>query len=304
MGLKKIYKAIKGSIYIDRFDGDESSTVVLSGMGRSGTTWVSDVINYDHSYREVYEPFAPARVRQARCFGPLHYIRPTCTDEALRKGAEAILSGKVRNLWVDKSNPSFIGSRRIVKDVQTNLMLGWMHRLWPQMPIILLTRHPLAVVSSWLKLGWGIVFAGTERVYDAVLGQEELLEDYPLIRVGMDEVDDSKKFEQFLLLWCVVHHVPYKQFEEGGVFFANYDELVANPEPGFSELFAYLERPFCWEEIEGVLNRPSKTNYQKRQFAAEGGAQKPEWMSVFGKEERKRAEEILEIFGLQGMFEL
>jgi hypothetical protein len=304
MGLNKIFKAIKGPIYIDRYNGDESSTVVLSGMGRSGTTWVSDVINYDHSYREVYEPFAPARVKQARCFGVLPYVRPTCNDETLVSASEAILSGKVRNLWVDKSNPSFIGNRRIVKDVQTNLLLGWFHRMRPRMPIILLTRHPLAVVSSWMKLGWGIAFGGKERVYDEVLKQKELLEDYPLIRGAMDEVDDSSNFEQFILLWCVLHYVPYQQFAEGGAFLANYDELVERPELGFSKLFDYLDRPFSWEEIEGVLSRPSKTNYQKRKFQAGGGGEGPEWMRLFNKEQRKRAEKFLEIFELQGTFEL
>ena len=304
MRLKKIYKAIKGSIYIDRYDGDESTTIVLSGMGRSGTTWVSDVINYDHSYREVYEPFAPARVKQARCFGALHYVRPTCSDEVMMSASEAILSGKVRNLWVDKSNPSFIGNRRIVKDVQTNLMLGWFHRMRPQMPIILLTRHPLGVVSSWMKLGWGVVFAGEERVYDEVFKQKDLLEDYPIIREAMDEVDDSSYFEQFVMLWCVLHYVPYQQFAEGGAFFANYDELVENPEGGFAKLFEYLDRPFSWGEIEGVLSRPSKTNYQKREFQGGVGGKGPEWMGVFDKEGRKRAEKILGIFGLEGRFEL
>ncbi|MEM7385803.1 MAG: sulfotransferase domain-containing protein, partial [Verrucomicrobiota bacterium] len=269
---RKLFKAIKGSLYLDRFDGREESTVLLSGMGRSGTTWVSDVINHDRVYREVYEPFAPHRVKEARCFLPYQYVRPSEGSAELEEGAVRILSGKVRSLWVDKSNPSFIGNQRMVKDVRTNLMLGWLHELWPGMPIILLIRHPLAVVASWTKLKWGNIMGSEQTVFDAITGQDELLEDYPLIGEVMGKVDREELFEELVTVWCILNYVPLEQFKDGGICVANYDRLVADPEVEYRKVFEYLGKPWPGEAIAEVLDRPSKTNYQKKDF--EGGAAK------------------------------
>src|SRR5579872_7287496 len=34
--------------------------VLIAGSGRSGTTWLAQVVNHDHSYRYYHEPFGPA----------------------------------------------------------------------------------------------------------------------------------------------------------------------------------------------------------------------------------------------------
>lgn len=46
--------------------GRIEDAVILAGMGRSGTTWGADVLNYDKSCRVMFEPFYPAAVHEAR----------------------------------------------------------------------------------------------------------------------------------------------------------------------------------------------------------------------------------------------
>ena len=39
--------------------GSYQDAIWLVGEARSGTTWVSDLINWDKRYREMFEPFHP-----------------------------------------------------------------------------------------------------------------------------------------------------------------------------------------------------------------------------------------------------
>ena len=47
--MKKL-KLFRNTVLIDIDTGKKNSTIFLSGMGRSGTTWISEIINHDNSY--------------------------------------------------------------------------------------------------------------------------------------------------------------------------------------------------------------------------------------------------------------
>jgi hypothetical protein len=42
-----------GGIYIDLGKGNHRDAVFLAGSGRSGTTWLSEVVNYKGGYRYI-----------------------------------------------------------------------------------------------------------------------------------------------------------------------------------------------------------------------------------------------------------
>ena len=44
-----IRRRVIGTVYLD-LDSNTRNTVFLGGSGRSGTTWLSQVINYDNTY--------------------------------------------------------------------------------------------------------------------------------------------------------------------------------------------------------------------------------------------------------------
>jgi hypothetical protein len=133
-----------------------------------------------------------------------------------------------------------------------------------------------------------------------VTGQEELLEDYPLVRELVGQVDVTSRFEQFVAIWGVLNYVPLQQFKEGGAYVARYDRLVAEPEAEYRKVFEYLGKPWPGVVISEVLNRPSKTNYQQRDFEEGAAKARSGWEGVFSEDEKRRAGEILGVFGLQG----
>ena len=79
--------------------------------------------------------------------------------------------------------------RRIIKDIRCNFMLGWLKRVANNAPIVLMIRHPLQIVSSWSRLGWGKEALGHRSDFDIITSQESLMNDFPIIRDVMKRVD-------------------------------------------------------------------------------------------------------------------
>ncbi|HEU4848388.1 MAG TPA: hypothetical protein VFT03_09325 [Rubrobacteraceae bacterium] len=158
-----------GGLHVDL--GDHRSSVFLAGSGRSGTTWVSGLINHRNAYRFVFEPFRQDKVGICENFGRKQYLRSGDRREEYLGPARTILTGGLRSLWTDRFNEKLVARRRLIKDIRANLLLGWMRANFPGMPIVLLLRHPCAVVASQLALGWRDVLSET-------MEQEELVEDF------------------------------------------------------------------------------------------------------------------------------
>ena len=55
------------NIYLD-FCKDQKNVVFISGVGRSGTTWLTELINYNHRYRILFEPFHNKKVKIVQNF--------------------------------------------------------------------------------------------------------------------------------------------------------------------------------------------------------------------------------------------
>jgi len=134
------------SRYFLDLGGGPEDCILLAGSGRSGTTWVGDVLNYENEYRTLFEPFWKRKVPLVAHFRARQYLAPGCTDPAYLEPARRILSGRIRNAFVDSLNTKWIARKRLVKDIRVNLMLGWFHARFPATPIVLLLLIMLPLV--------------------------------------------------------------------------------------------------------------------------------------------------------------
>ena len=115
----------------------------LAGSHRSGTTWLEELINANNDYRIVYEPFLPYYFSGKFQFPESLYIRPSCRDSRIVEPVRRVIDGKFRiDNWTDVYNKSGVYHRRLIKDVRTNMMLGWLRCLYPKMPIVLVMTPP------------------------------------------------------------------------------------------------------------------------------------------------------------------
>jgi len=277
-----------GGFYVDLGKGDYKRSVFLAGSGRSGTTWLSQIINHRRRYRYVFEPFNPREVGPFGHFRTKQYLRPDERREEFLKPARLALTGRLRDPWTDRFNGRIVARRRLIKDIRANLLLGWMRQNFPGMPIILLLRHPCAVVTSRLDLGWRDNLSET-------MEQQELVEDFFLpmeaeIRAAQGD------FERHLFLWCIDNYVPLMQFGPEEVHLTFYENLLERPEKELQSLFASLGEPFD-ERVYGRLRRPSPLSRKDGTAPSLEG-----WRTRVSSHQLERAIEILGLFGLDRLY--
>jgi len=75
------------------------------------------------------------------------YVRPEERDSRLRDEFLRYLRGRAGNPWTGQYNLRTLSCRRWIKDIHSNLRLGWFGRCFEPFPIVLVIRHPFAVAA-------------------------------------------------------------------------------------------------------------------------------------------------------------
>jgi hypothetical protein len=288
---RRLRTRLLSGLYVD-LNRDYRNCVFLAGSARSGTTWASDIINYKNDYRYVFEPFHPGKVGICRGFRYKQYLRLQDRREEFLRPARIILSGGLRSGWSDRFHSRFVSRRRLVKDTRANLLLGWLRANFPEMPIVLLLRHPCAVAHSQIQLGWG------PDVED-FLSQRELVEDFLL--PFEDEMRSAKTdFERHVFSWCVENYVPLKMLKRGDVHLTFYENQSEYPKDEVGRLFAFLGKDFD----ASVFERMKKPSLLSREGSAvlSGERLVGGWRRHVTDRQLGRALEILGHFGLDGVY--
>lgn len=281
-------------LYLD-LGGDHRDAVFVAGSGRSGTSWLSEVINHDRDYRYVFEPFNPYEVPLARPFGYRRYIRPGESRPELWERARGIVSGGVRGPWTDRFHRRFVARKRLIKDIRANLFLGWLAESFPQMPVIFILRHPCAVALSKTRLGW-------KSRLEEFLEQPGLVRDF-LAPVAGEMRSASTEFERHLFAWCVESLVPLTQLGQLGPDRAHlvlYENLCESPEAELRGLSDYLgpgprDVPLEALRMPSALSRPGSAVLAGRDPVRS-------WREELDDDQVLRAIEILGYFGLDRIY--
>lgn len=269
-----------------------TEVIFLAGSGRSGTTWVSNIINHKNDYRYLFEPFKPDKVGQCEHFKLGQYLRPDDQDASFMAPVEAILSGQITNAWIDRFNKNFASRQGLIKETRANLFLKWLKVNFPKVPIVLLLRHPCAVALSRVKMGWG----GDLQTF---LGQEELMEDF-LAPFSREIAKAKDHFERQVFYWCVENYVPLRQFERGEVHLAFYENFCVTPEREVERLFAFLGKSYD-AQVNTALRKPSSLS---RAWSAitRGENLVESWRGQITNEQLSRASDIVRLFELDRIY--
>lgn len=283
--------------------GPAFATTILTGMGRSGTTWVADIINYDGDHRILFEPFFPARVQEAGELEYIQYVRPSNTDEALLEAVGRILSGSVKSQWIDRDNDSIFYPKRIVKSIRANLMLGWIAENFPEIPIVLVIRHPFQVTASWLQLGWGEEVEGERTDFEILVSQDELLADFPIVDEAKDKINTQSVFERTVFEWCVLYTVPFQLIGDDRMCVLRYEDVVTEPKETVGELFQHLGIPFEWNKIEKSIESASSTNFQNRDYSRNTDKLLEGWKKSLSTRQIEKGRSILSMLDMDEIYE-
>lgn len=195
--------------------------IVLAGSGRSGTTWLGNIIAASPTVGILFEPFDRRRVPDAALFPLRPYARPDGHYAAWEPVVGQILRGEIRNEWINREGKSWWERKRLIKEIRANLMLGWLSEKFDPR-VVFTIRHPCAVVLSRMKLQW-------DTHLDCFLEQPELVEDY--LEPYLDIIEGAETaVEKHAVMWCVENLVPLKQLPLYDWVFCTYEQLCTDPE--------------------------------------------------------------------------
>jgi hypothetical protein len=277
-------------LFID--PGDYRRTIMLVGTGRSGTTWIQNIIACEVSCRVMFEPFHSHKLSLLEAWNYRQYLRPEQRGQKFLAPADQILSGQVRNTWIDQFNQAHLVRRRLVKDIRANLILKWIRCQFPEIPIILLLRHPCAVARSKLALGW-------DTHLEDFLRQQDLVEDY--LQPFVSEIRGaSDQFDKHIFMWCIENYVPLRQFSPGEIYVAFYEHFCMDPQGEARSLLRHLGYPFRPEAL-AMITKPSAMSRADSAIIA-GGSVLDSWRKHIDSRHITRANEILGLFGLDRIY--
>ena len=277
--------------YVDLGGGAEN-TVFIAGSGRSGTTWVEEVVDRHHDHRVMFEPFFPRQVPQLGAMVEGLYLRNDVADPRYVEPVARVLEGRLRNRWIDHLNRVRIARKRLIKEIRANCWLGWAARRWPHMPMVFVMRHPLAVATSSLGMGWS---DGLDRV----LAQPELVADHCAEHTDFLRAL-SDPLERAVARWCVENIVPMRTLGPTRATLLLYEDLVAEPQREAGRLLsAFGQLPD--DALTSALARPSHLS-AGGSAATTGASPVTAWRERLDPSQRARAVRVIERLGFGDVY--
>jgi hypothetical protein len=273
---------------------DIGRSMVVAGTGRSGTTWLGDIICSQLSCRVMFEPFHSRYVKEFEGFHYFQYMRPEDDNERLHAYCRKVLSGRIRHRWIDREVDVFRPQFRIVKEIRMNLFLKWFSLRFPEVPIVFVIRHPCAVVLSRMQRGWD-----ADSDLASFLAQDALVEDY--LADKMDVIERAQTAEQkHALVWCVSNMVPLQQFADSELALFRYERMIARPEDEVPRLFNSIGQEYA-PAVFRALGRPSRST-PAGSAVMRGRQITSQWKNALGVRQIDSILAIVEAFGLGSLY--
>jgi Sulfotransferase family len=295
---RKLYRrAIQeiGSRFYVNPTPDLRKCILVTGAARSGTTWLADLIASQIPSRILFEPFNPELVPDYSHFHYFQYMRPGTEHPEFHAFAQKVFTGEIRNRWIDHQNERIVSRFRLVKEIRANLALKWLHDNFPEVPLLLIIRHPCAVVLSRMELGWA-----TDHDIEPFVSQPKLLEDH--LGPYLDLICSAETPEEkHAVIWSVSNMVPLKQFSANEVKVVYYENLCTQPEielPGIFEGIGYQYS----NRLAARRDRPSQTA-RSTSAVATGTNKIDHWKTKLSRTQIDNILRVVKAFGLGHLYD-
>ena len=275
---------------LDRAGGPEDA-VVIAGSGRSGTTWVEELINSDGSARILFEPFRSSEVPALRSIGEYRYLRQD--DERYVTDVERLLSGYPRhNRWINHQNYARIARWRIIKEIRAHGLLGWTRAHFPDTPMVFVMRHPITVAASQQRMGW------RDRLAQFT-SQPELVHDH--LAPHLDIVESLQTpWQRLIGQWCIENMLALRTLGASDAALVLYEELLTDP-AALDAVRTAVGRGVAEPTREVHLAKPSKMARADSAVRHGGDLLAAPFMAVTS-DQRRQAMEICAAFGLDDIY--
>ncbi|MHA7836182.1 MAG: hypothetical protein ACX98W_01850 [bacterium] len=289
-----------------RFRPGTRPNLAIFGIRRGGSTLLADMVAAERGVFFVDEPFAvfaPQRpfhheIRAAlpeRMHGQLFDMTPE-ECQAVEAFVSRILSLDLRIGAARRTRGLGIADRVAMKILNAPLLIDWLVGRFDLRSLIR-TRHPAAQARSVLRLGWGF----SAEAYFASDPFVERHFDAEQIRVGREILAGEDLWSKAVLNWIIESWIPLREASPA-LPRLSYEELVVDGERILPDVFRHLELDAI-DRALALLARPSGSSRMStastQQAIAAGDTQAlvGRWMDQTDEDERRRGQEILDLFG-------
>jgi hypothetical protein len=221
---------------------DIENTILVSSTGRSGSTWLAEILVQLPRYHLIYEPFHLGSNPVVREHGLTwnNYIEPGTSAPKKKKYIRKVLDGRelsTRILNRRVINPIKLAGVQgyVVKTINANMILPWLSENYP-IKLVWLIRHPCAVVASQLRVGGWSWRENKEAIYvpDQLVGR------YPHIKKIYEDLSCSE--ENLAFIWAIQNYIPLTR--DGEWVTTTYEKMVAEGRGEIERIFSRLGRSF------------------------------------------------------------
>ena len=274
----------------------------LVGSGRSGTTWISSLLNADASMREVFEPIhvlhSPLMSK-----GPEHpYFRPDQVPRAWRKWQQDVFEGRYITRRTDQDNlgrnPANAG-KLLIKDVfACGMVAANLANLSAVAPALIM-RHPIAVaLSKKAHKHW--FWTWSPEVF---LGQSEWVEDHLFRHKDFltRTAKEGSVLEKLVAVWAVLQATTLRSAPATALPILHYESTVIDPWLSVKSLSKHPS----WEGMltaseEQVLAAAQRASFVSKSADASRFPDPTNWTSKVTPAERRACERVLDEMGMAG----
>jgi hypothetical protein len=292
----------------------------IAGSGRSGTTWVLDALATANRLRPVFEPLNPYVTHTGKVYAH-RTLMPDESHPDLTEFLEAVFAGRQARLWTQYRRqrqwlvPSArhfssvaelarLGRRQwrflregpglaamaarkhpLVKCIRANLMLGWLSRQFC-CRMILIVRHPGAVIESELRGGWQ-----AENVL-------ERFRNDPQLGVATGNRYDAllhrrlSTAEALTVRWLVENQTAMEDAPRNGVAVVHYEHLASRSRSVWEHACSALNLGNLPSST--ILARPSQQSSPQGSAVRSDAIAKPKWQHALSSEQTDQIQGMLE----------
>ena len=299
---------------------------VIAGFGRSGTTWVQDVLAKANSLRTVFEPLHPQEIAGADVFAN-RCIPETRKEPELYRLLHRYFCENYHSLWVDyriekgdlvprggdltsragfkhlfRNYRGFKDNylrfhkqrrhpQRLIKLIRANLMLPWLRSNFGAR-IVFVIRHPAAVVLSRMT---------APHIWDPCWYIDRYRQDPELPHVLEHRTRNMlfqpvEDVEAHTLCWCIENTIALQQEQRYGTPIVHYELLLKRGLPEWQRMVSALELKHMPDEQ--LVSQPSQQTWGPKATNSTLLRNYASWMEDIDKSVSVRIQRVLDATGM------
>lgn len=272
----------------DSVGGRSRRCIIVSGLPRSGTSWVAKALSFAPGFTYYREPDNYDHVKGTHKYFDYLYLPVGRDDLAYHQHMTRVLNGQIATPFTMKEDPGpllgrlpqawsrclgsrlpflyFRKSNLLIKLVRSNLALEWLSEYYPDAMQVHVLRHPCGLFASWRRNNW-------ERDPKRLLEDDVLVRDH--LSPHVTTIRHARTFwEKAGALWGATYVVIERQLAaHPNWLLVQHEWLCQDPVAHFRALYSALD--LTWNERVEVsiksLNRPAtdKNPYSLTRLASE-----------------------------------